>query len=59
MKSKISIEEHFKQILLFYFRKGTNVTEAHKEICDVYGVDCITKSTCQNWFKKFNGGDFS
>ncbi|XP_015432529.1 PREDICTED: histone-lysine N-methyltransferase SETMAR-like [Dufourea novaeangliae] len=33
--------------------------EAHKEICEVYGVDCITDRTCQNWFKKFRSGDFS
>ncbi|KZC08453.1 Histone-lysine N-methyltransferase SETMAR [Dufourea novaeangliae] len=51
--------EHFRHILLFYFRKGKKAAEAHKEICEVYGVDCITDRTCQNWFKKFRSGDFS
>jgi len=51
--------EHFRHILLFYFRKGKKAAEAHKEICEVYGVDCLTERTCQNWFKKFRSGDFS
>lgn len=51
--------EHFRNILLFYFHKGNKVAEAHKEICEVYGVDCITERTCQNWFKKFRSGNFS
>ncbi|EFN80916.1 Histone-lysine N-methyltransferase SETMAR, partial [Harpegnathos saltator] len=51
--------DHFRHILLFYFRKGKKAAEAHKEICEVYGVGCITECTCQNWFKKFRSGDFS
>ncbi|KZC14201.1 Histone-lysine N-methyltransferase SETMAR [Dufourea novaeangliae] len=51
--------KHFRHILLFYFCKGKKAAEAHKEICEVYGVDCITDRTCQNWFKKFRSGDFS
>ncbi|XP_015430060.1 PREDICTED: histone-lysine N-methyltransferase SETMAR-like [Dufourea novaeangliae] len=39
--------------------EGKKAAEAHKEICEVYGVDCITDRTCQNWFKKFRSGDFS
>lgn len=51
--------EHFRHILLFYFRKGKKAAEAHKDICEIYGSDCITERTCQNWFKKFRSGDFS
>ncbi|CAK9817932.1 Histone-lysine N-methyltransferase SETMAR [Anthophora plagiata] len=56
MESK---NKHFRHILLFYFHKGKKAAEAHKEICEVYGVDCLTERTCQNWFKKFRSGDFS
>ena len=52
-------DEHLRHILLFYFHKGKKAAEAHKEICEVYGVDCLTERTCQNWFKKFRSGDFS
>lgn len=51
--------EHFRDILLFYFHKGKKAAEAHKEISEVYGVDCLTEYTCQNWFKKFRSGNFS
>ena len=51
--------KHFRQILLFYFRKGKKAAEAHKEICEVYGVNCLTELTCQNLLKKFRSGDFS
>jgi len=51
--------EHFRHILLFYFRKEKKIAEAHKEIREVYGINCITERTCQNWFKKFHSGDFS
>ena len=51
--------KHLRHILLFYFRKGKKAAEVHKEICEVYGVNCLTERTCQNLFKKFRLGDFS
>ena len=45
--------KHFRNILLFYFRKGKKAAEAHKEICEVYGVNCLTECTRQNLFKIF------
>ena len=35
------------------------MAEAHKGICEVYGVNCLTERTCQNSFKKFLFRDFS
>ena len=40
-------KEHYRHILLFYFREGKNGDEALKE------------RQCQNWFDKFRSGDFS
>ena len=51
--------KNFPHILLFYFRKGKKAAEAHKEIREVYGVNCFTERTCQNLFNKFRSGDFS
>ena len=51
--------KRFRTILLFCFRKGKRAAEAHKEICEVYGVNCLTERTCQNLFQKFRSGDFS
>ena len=50
--------KHFRHILLFYFRKGKKADEAHKEICEVYDVHCLTESTCQNSLKRSRSGDF-
>ena len=51
--------KHFRHILLFYFRKGKKAAEAHKEICEVYGVNCSMERTCQNLFNIFCSRDFS
>ena len=34
------------------------MTEAHKEICKVYSVNCLTERTCEILFKSFRFGDF-
>ena len=50
--------KHYRHILLYYFRKGKKAAEAHKEICEVYGINCLTERTCQNLFKNFRSRDF-
>ena len=51
--------EHFRHILLFYFRKGKNASEAAKKLRNVYGEEVLKDRQCQNWFDKFGSGDFS
>ena len=51
-------KEHYRRILLFYFRKGKNASQTHKKLCAVYGDEAL-KRQCQNWFNKFRSGDFS
>ena len=48
-------KEHYRHILLFYFRKG----KARKKLCAVYGDEALKERQCQNWFDKFRSGDFS
>ena len=35
-------EKRFQHIMLYYFKKGENLTEAPKEIFAVYGEDAVT-----------------
>jgi len=42
--------EHFRHILLFYFRKGKSASKAHKKLCAVYGDEALKERQCQNWF---------
>ena len=46
-------------ILLYYFKKGKNTTEAQTDICAVYGEGAVTDWMCQKWSEKFGAGDFS
>ena len=41
--------------MLYYFKKGKNVTETQKKMCAVYGEGAVTDRTCQKWFEKFLG----
>ena len=45
--------QHFRRIMLYYFKKGKNATEMQKKICAVYGEGAVTDRTCQKWFAKF------
>ena len=51
--------EHFRHILLFYFRKGKNATEAAKKLRDMYSEEALKDRQCRNCFNKFSSGDFS
>ncbi|XP_076764836.1 histone-lysine N-methyltransferase SETMAR-like [Xylocopa sonorina] len=53
-----SNKQHFRHILLFYFRKGKNAVQARKKLTDVYGEGVLTVRQCQNWFAKFRSGNF-
>lgn len=53
-----SDKQHFRHILLFYYRKGKNAVQARKKLTDVYGEGVLTVRQCQNWFAKFRSGNF-
>ena len=44
--------QHFQHIMLYYFKKGKNVTEMQKKICAVYGEGAVTDRMCQKWLVK-------
>ena len=50
--------QQFWHIMLYYFKKGKNVTEMQKN-CAVYGEGAVTDQMRQTWFPKFPAGDFS
>ena len=52
-------KQHFRHIMLSYFKKGKNATETQKKVCAVYGEGAVTDQTCQKWFAKFSARDFS
>ena len=48
---------HYRNILLFYFKKGKNAPQAFNKVCSVYGKDAISLCSCQRWFEKFRSGN--
>lgn len=53
------LDLHFRHILLYYFRKGKNASQAQKKLCAVYGNEALKERQCQYWFARFRSGDFS
>lgn len=51
-------KEHYRHIMLYYFRKGKSATQTCKKIHKVYGSDAVTSSTCRKWFQKFKDGNY-
>ena len=51
--------DHFRHILLFYFRKGKNAAHAAKKLLDAYGEKALNDRQCQNCFDKFRSWDYS
>lgn len=51
--------QHFRHIMLFYYRKGKSAAKTQRKICAVYGENAVNSRTCQKWFAKFRSGDFS
>ena len=52
-------KEHFRHILLYYFRKGKNAEQVAKKLCDLYVDNALKERQCRNWFITFRSGDFS
>lgn len=52
-------QKYFRCLMLFYFRKGKNATQAKRKIWSIYGENAVSERVCQNWFAKFRSGDTS
>lgn len=52
-------QNHFRHIMLFYFKQGKTVKITAKEICAVYGQGAVSAETVRRWFVKFKSSDFS
>ncbi|GFY29034.1 histone-lysine N-methyltransferase SETMAR [Trichonephila clavipes] len=52
-----SDKQHFRHILLFYYRKGKNTVQDRKKLTDVCGEGVLKVRQCQNWFAKFRSGN--
>ncbi|XP_026825471.1 histone-lysine N-methyltransferase SETMAR-like [Ooceraea biroi] len=52
-------KQQIRPILLYECKRGTNASQTHRNLCEVFGQDVITVRSCQFWFEKFRNGDFN
>lgn len=50
-------KQHIRHCILYAFNRGLSGAAAAREICDTYGGQATTESTCNRWFAKFRTGD--
>jgi [histone H3]-lysine36 N-dimethyltransferase SETMAR len=50
-------ESHIRHCMLYEFRSGSSVREAHAKICAIY-KDALSLSKCEKWFSRFRSSDF-
>lgn len=53
-----SNKQHFRHILLFYYRKGKNAVQASKKLTDVYEKVCWQYASARTGSLKFRSGHF-
>jgi hypothetical protein len=58
MECQLEKNEHFGNLLLYEFNRGSKAAEAARNICAVYGEDSIAERTAQKWFALFKQGNF-
>lgn len=50
--------QHYRHSPLFYFRKGKNVVQVRKKLCEFYGDGCLYERQCQCGIPRFRSGNF-
>ncbi|GFX82999.1 histone-lysine N-methyltransferase SETMAR [Trichonephila clavipes] len=51
-------KEKTRYILLFFFDKGKNASQAAEIVHGVYGTDTVIANYVQFWFRRFRSGIF-
>ncbi|WKY13153.1 hypothetical protein Q1695_004178 [Nippostrongylus brasiliensis] len=52
-------QSHLRSCILFLHHSGVGATEAHRQLCSVYGEDVMSLRTVKRWFAKFSEGDYN
>lgn len=54
----VPTKQHLRECLLFYFNLNKNAEEARLLLVEAYGKRAPSKTTCDDWYKRFQIGDF-
>ena len=58
MSDFVPNNRHLREVLLFFLHLKKTAAEAHRELPKIYGDAALSKSTCRDWFRRFEDGDF-
>jgi len=49
---------NLREVLLHYFILKKSATETHRLLVNIYGEHAPSKTSCKEWFRRFNSDDF-
>ncbi|EGI58143.1 Mariner Mos1 transposase [Acromyrmex echinatior] len=58
MSEFIPKKQHLREVLLHYFILKKSAAEMHRLLVNIYGEHAPSKTSCKEWFRRFNSGDF-
>jgi len=47
-----------REALLFCFNMKKSAAESHRMFVEAYGDNALSETTCRDWFRRFNDGNF-
>jgi len=53
-----SDKQFIRHCIRYEFHQGKTAAKACEPICSVLGVNVVSKSTCEFWFRRFKEDDF-
>ena len=58
MSDFVPNNRHSREVLISFFHSKKTAAEAHRELQEVYGDAALSGTTCRDWFRRFEDGDF-
>lgn len=51
-------KQHLREVLLHYYILKQSAGETHRMLLDIYGDHAPSSTTCKEWFRRFQSGDY-
>ena len=58
MSDFVPNNRHLRELLIFFFHSKKTSVEAHRELQKVYRDAALSETTCRDWFRRYEDGDF-
>ena len=53
-----AIKEHFRHCILYEYQLGHDIQTCVENLLKVFPAESISRTTCERWYKRFDGGVF-